>query len=70
MFSLLVALALSGTAAPPPKPAATVRARASIVRGHESSARTWNPGSNPGQREIVKKEKDGRQVLIRATEFE
>ena len=70
MSSLLLALALAGPVQPPPRPDSTVRATASIVRGHESSSRTWNPASHPSQREIVKDEKDGRRVVIRLTEYE
>lgn len=47
-----------------------VRVSAAIIRGHEISSKTWKTGSQPSQREIIKKEKDGRTILIRLTEFE
>lgn len=70
MIILLIALSLTGTEEPPPRPYAQVQAAASIIRGHMSSSKSWNPASQPAQREILKVEEDGRRILIRVTEFE
>ncbi len=70
MIILLAALTAAINGKPAPRVDHEVRVRATIIRGHEISSWTWNPSSHPAQREIVKKEKDGRTVLIRLTEFE
>jgi len=70
MIILLAALTTIGNAEPTPKLAHKVRASARIVRGREISSKTWNPMSQPAQREIIKQEKDGRRLVIRLTEFE
>lgn len=46
------------------------RAVVVIVQGSEISPRTWKPATRPSQREITIKEKDGRRVLVRLSEFE
>jgi hypothetical protein len=69
MISLLAALAaLAG----PPTARVEVSARASItiVRGQPISERSWDPRKQPSQREILTKDADGRQQLLRLTEFQ
>lgn len=68
MIILIAALTSIGDAKP--KPIYNARASVTITRGSEISSRTWKPDSKPSQREILKKEKDGRTVLIRLTEYE
>ena len=70
MIILLALLAAADKDETPPRPAHEVLVRVAIVRGSEISQRTWKPGSQAGQREIIKKESDGRTILIRLTEFE
>ena len=70
MIILLAALAASANPAPARKASEPVRVSARIVHGGEVSSRSWKPGTGPAQREMLKKEKDGRTILIRLTEFE
>ena len=70
MIILIAALTATTNPAPAPEAAEALRARATIVRGGEISATNWNPGLHPTQRELIKKEQDGRTILIRLTEFE
>ena len=70
MIILLAALTTIGSADPTPRLAHKVRASARIIRGREISSRSWNPVSQPAQREIIKKERDGQRLVIRLTEFE
>ena len=70
MIILITALTTIGNAQLAPKLTDKVRASVTITRGHEISSRTWNPISKPSQREVLKKEKDGRTILLRLTEFE
>ena len=70
MIILIAALTMIGDAQPTAKLAHKARVSVTIARGHEISSRTWSPASQPAQREIIKKEKDGRTVRIRLTEFE
>ena len=70
MIILLAALTTIGDADPTPRLAHKARASVTIVRGREISSRSWNPVSQPFQREIIKVEKDGQHLVIRLTEFE
>ena len=70
MIILLAALTATSNPASTSKAAEALRARATIVRGGEVSSKNWNPGLHPTQRELIKKEQDGRTILIRLTEFE
>lgn len=70
MIILLLAWTAIANPAPAHKASETLRATATIVRGGEISSRSWQPGSKPAQRELIKKEQDGRTILIRLTEFE
>lgn len=69
---MVLLLVLSAAAASPVPVAVEQRARVSIniLQPHRASPSTWNPATRPNQREIVKKEPDGRQVRLRLTEFE
>ena len=69
MIIVLAALAI-GNANPTLRIAPEAQARVAIVRGREISSKTWKPGSQPAQREIIMTEKDGQRTLIRLTEFE
>lgn len=69
MIILLAALATIGNP-DTPEVRRDAQAKATIVLGTEISSRTWKPGSQPAQREIVRTEKDGRTTLIRVTEFQ
>lgn len=70
MIILIAALTTIGDAEPKPKLALRARVSVTIAHGREISSRTWSPVSQPSQREIIKKEKDGRTVRIRLTEFQ
>ena len=72
MIILIALLTTVPNAPPPAKIESRARARASvtILRGHAISARTWDPATQQAQREIIKKEVDGRHVRLRLTEFE
>lgn len=70
MIVLLVALTAIANPAPTHKVSENIRVSATIIRGSEVSSQTWKPALQPAQREIIKKEKDGRTILIRLTEFE
>jgi hypothetical protein len=69
---VLLLAVLSAAAASPPAVRAEQSARASItiLTPHRATAHSWDPPSRPNQREMVKKEPDGRQVRLRLTEFE
>ncbi|MES2902946.1 MAG: hypothetical protein V4696_02055 [Pseudomonadota bacterium] len=70
MIILLAALATIGNPDVTPTVRRDAQAKVTIVRGTEISPRTWKPGVQPAQREIVRTEKDGRTTLIRVTEFQ
>ena len=70
MTILLAVLALAGQLVPRPKALDEVRVSATIVRGGEASAKSWDPMRQPAQREVVRIDKDGRKSVIRITEFE
>ena len=53
-----------------PKVEQRARASVTIIRPHRASSSSWNPTTRRDQKEIVKKEPDGRSVLLRLTEFE
>ena len=70
MIILLAALSASANLAPAHKVSERIRVSATIIRGAEVSLRSWKLGMSPAQREVLKKEKDGRTILLRLNEFE
>jgi hypothetical protein len=70
MIILIAVLTMVSDAQPTPKLVRNARASVTIARGSEISSKTWKPASRPSQREILKREKDGRTVLLRLTEHE
>lgn len=54
----------------PVKPSNQARAAVTILRPYVASPQSWEPRSKPNQREVVIREKDGRQTRLRLTEFE
>lgn len=70
MIFLIALLTTVPNVPPPARVESHARARGTIVRGYDISARTWDPATQQTQRELIKKEPDGSQVRLRLTEFE
>jgi hypothetical protein len=69
LFSILSAASIAASP-PPAKAAQRARASITILRGHRASQADWDPANRPNQREIMKKEPSGTEVLLRLTEYE
>lgn len=70
MFLMIALLASSPIVSPRPNAVSRGRATVVIIRGQTISARSWDPANNAAQRQIVRKETDGRLTVLRITEFE
>lgn len=70
MVSLLVIFLPLAGSPPAERVAATAEARIVVLRPHRAGPESWEPASNPRQREIVLEEKEGATIRVRLTEFE
>ena len=70
MFLAIALLASSPIMSPRSNVVSRGRATGVIVRGQTISAQSWDPANNAAQRQIVRKETDGRLTVLRITEFE
>ena len=67
----MLALLLSAAHSPAPaKVELSARVQIRVLRAHKASPETWDPAGKPGQKEVIRKEKDGSVVRLRLTEFE
>ncbi len=70
MVFVLCAILSAAGLSEPTRAERIARVSVTVLNPHRASSDGWKPAARRNQREIVKKEKDGRSVLIRVTEFE
>lgn len=70
MVLQLAVLAAAAASPPPVKVERRARVSITVLQPYRASLQSWAPSTRRNQREVVKKEVDGTEVLLRLTEFE